>query len=71
MSVSGSSSAGGEPETEVERELRERSEACYDETGVDRSLSRWSLQQSVTDRVRAEEDTLNALETVRRIDRRP
>jgi hypothetical protein len=56
------------PETATERELRERFEASYDENGVDRSLIRWSLAQSVTERVRAIEETLNALETLRRID---
>gem|GEM_PF-1943839 len=58
-------------ETEIDRELRERFEAAYDENGVDRSLIRWCLAQSVTDRVRALEETLNALETVRRLDRKP
>lgn len=57
------------PETELERELRERVEAAYDEDGVDRSLIRYCLSQSVTERVRAVEETLNALGTVRLIER--
>lgn len=57
------------PETELERELRERFEAAYDEDGVDRSLIRYCLSQSVTERVRAVEETLNALGTVRLIER--
>lgn len=58
-------------ETAIDRELRERLEAAYDDSGVDRSLIRWSLAQSPTDRVRALEETLNALATMRRLDRRP
>jgi hypothetical protein len=69
MAAGPSSSMSGEHESPLEQELREHFEACYDENGVDRSLIRWCLQQTVTDRVRAVEDTLNALETVRRIDR--
>jgi hypothetical protein len=57
------------PETELARELRERFEAAYDEDGVDRSLIRYCLSQSVTERVRAVEETLNALGTVRLIER--
>ncbi len=58
-------------ETEIDRELRERFEAAYDDSGVDRSLIRWSLAQSATERVRALEETLNALQTMRRLDRKP
>lgn len=56
-------------ETALERELRERFDAAYDKNGVDRSLIRYHLAQSVTERVRAVEETLSALETVRRIER--
>ena len=57
------------PDSETDRELRERFEAAYDENGVDRSLIRWNLTQTPTDRVRALENTLNALATTRRIER--
>jgi hypothetical protein len=56
-------------ESLADREVRERFEEAYDESGVDRSLIRWCLSQSVTDRVRGVEETLNALATVRRIER--
>ena len=40
-------------------------EAAYDENGVDRSLIRWSLSLTPTERVRSVEETLNALATLR------
>ena len=52
----------------VTQELNERLHDAYDENGVDRSLIRWSLARSPTERVMAVEEALNALATVRRID---
>lgn len=52
---------------DVERELEQRFRDAYDENGVDRSLIRYSLSLSPTERVRAVEETLNALATVRRV----
>lgn len=55
------------PEDSVDAELDARFREAYDANGVDRSLIRWSLTQTPTERVRAVEETLNALATVRRI----
>lgn len=55
------------PEDSVDAELDARFRAAYDANGVDRSLIRWNLTQTPTERVRAVEETLNALATVRRI----
>ena len=55
------------PEDSVDAELDARFRAAYDASGVDRSLIRWNLTQTPTERVRAVEETLNALATVRRI----
>lgn len=60
----------GSEDAELEGEDIACFEAAYDENGVDRSLIRYCLVQSVTDRVRAIEETLNALDTVRRLDRK-
>lgn len=57
-----------EAEDSVDAELDARFRAAYDANGVDRSLIRWSLTQTPTERVRAVEETLNALATVRRIE---
>ena len=56
-----------QPNSGTERELQERLESAYDENGVDRSLIRWSLSLSPTERVRGVEETLNALETLKRV----
>ena len=56
------------PEDSVDAELDARFRAAYDTNGVDRSLIRWNLTQTPTERVRAVEETLNALATVRRIE---
>lgn len=56
------------PEDAVDAELDARFRAAYDANGVDRSLIRWNLTQTPTERVRAVEETLNALATVRRIE---
>jgi len=56
-----------EAEDSVDAELDARFRAAYDANGVDRSLIRWNLTQTPTERVRAVEETLNALATVRRI----
>lgn len=58
---------GSSPKTALEREIEERFRAAYDENGVDRSLIRWSLARTPTERVMGVEETLNALSTVRRI----
>lgn len=47
-------------------ELDQRFEEAYDANGVDRSLIRWSLSCTPTERVRAVEETLNALATLKR-----
>jgi FMN-dependent NADH-azoreductase len=57
-----------ERESSVSEELSERFRDAYDDNGVDRSLIRWSLSLSPTQRVMAVEESLNALATVRRID---
>lgn len=57
-----------EPGDPVAAELAARFREAYDENGVDRSLIRWNLAQTPTERVRAVEATLNALSTVRRLD---
>lgn len=49
-------------------ELNQRLREAYDDNGVDRSLIRWSLARTPTERVRAVEESLNALATVRRLD---
>jgi len=49
----------------IQRELDERFAAAYDENGVDRSLIRWSLAHTPTERVIAVEETLSALATAR------
>lgn len=51
----------------VDGELQERFDSAYDDTGVDRSLIRWSLSLSPTERVRGVEETLNALEILKRL----
>jgi hypothetical protein len=51
----------------VERDLAVRFEASYDRNGVDRSLIRYNLTKSPTERVRAVEATLNALGRLRRL----
>ncbi len=56
------------PEDSVDAELDARFRAAYDANGVDRSLIRWTLAQTPTERVRAVEETLNALATVRHIE---
>ena len=48
-------------------ELDERLNDAYDENGVDRSLIRWSLSQTPTERVMSVEESLNALASLRRI----
>jgi hypothetical protein len=60
---------GDEPkdQSEIDRELEQRFRDAYDENGVDRSLIRWSLSLTPTERVMAVEETLNALATMRRI----
>ena len=52
----------------VDAELEARFREAYDANGVDRSLIRWSLTQTPTERVRAVEEMLNALATIRRIE---
>jgi hypothetical protein len=52
----------------IAAELEARFRDAYDENGVDRSLIRWNLARTPTERVRAVEATLNALSTVRRLD---
>lgn len=51
---------------ELESELNRRFAEVYDENGVDRSLIRWSLARTPTERVMAVEETLNALATLKR-----
>ena len=51
----------------IASELNERWGDVCDENGVDRSLIRWSLSQSPTERVMTVEESLNALATLRRI----
>lgn len=53
-------------ELEIFSELERRFEAAYDDNGVDRSLIRWSLSLTPTQRVMAVEETLNALATLKR-----
>jgi hypothetical protein len=52
----------------VDADLDARFREAYDENGVDRSLIRWHLGLTPAERVRAVEETLNALATVRRIE---
>lgn len=47
-------------------ELEQSFEEAYDENGVDRSLIRWSLSRTPTERVMAVEETLNTLATLKR-----
>ena len=56
-----------EPRCSTTSELDERLNDAYDENGVDRSLIRWSLSQSPTERVMTVEESLNALASLRRI----
>jgi hypothetical protein len=59
-----------EPESNsaIDRELAQRFCDAYDEDGVDRSLIRFCLSLSPTERVKSVEETLNALATVRRVE---
>jgi len=66
--MSSVSTDSSEHDDSVTKELNERLRDAYDENGVDRSLIRWSLARSPTERVMAVEEALNALATVRRID---
>jgi len=66
--MSSASTNSSEHDDSATKELNERLRDAYDENGVDRSLIRWSLARSPTERVMAVEATLNALATVRRID---
>ncbi len=59
---------GSSKQQHADAEIAERFEAAYDENGVDRLLIRENLRRTVTERVRAVEETLAALSTVRRID---
>ncbi len=52
----------------IAAELEVRFRDAYDDNGVDRSLIRWNLARTPTERVRAVEATLNALSTLRRLD---
>ncbi len=54
--------------SDVDRELAERFRDAYDEDGVDRSLIRFCLSLTPTERVKSVEETLNALATVRRVE---
>jgi hypothetical protein len=65
--MDGDSAAPGDQDP-VERDLETRFRDAYDENGVDRSLIRWSLARTPTERVRAVEETLEALATLRRLD---
>lgn len=67
MSRASETPADPAEQTSVDRELAEMFEAAYDENGVDRSLIRWSLSLTPTERVRSVEETLNALATLRRV----
>ena len=53
---------------DIEQELQKALDDAYDENGVDRSLIRWSLAHTPTERVRAVEETLDALKTIRRVE---
>jgi hypothetical protein len=66
MLVSASPTAEESLEREVLNELEQRFEEAYDANGVDRSLIRWSLSRTPTERVMAVEETLNALATLKR-----
>lgn len=66
MLVSASPTAEESLEREVFDEVEQRFEEAYDENGVDRSLIRWSLSRTPTERVMAVEETLNALATLKR-----
>ena len=56
----------GSSELAVLTELEQRFEEAYDANGVDRSLIRRSLSCTPTERVRAVEEALNALATLKR-----
>lgn len=64
-SVGRDSAEQGDP---IAAELEARFRHAYDENGIDRSLIRWNLARTPTERVRAVEATLNALSTLRRLD---
>ncbi len=66
MSASPTTSQLRQREDELFDELNQVFEAAYDESGVDRSLIRWSLSRTPTERVMAVEETLNALATLKR-----
>jgi hypothetical protein len=53
----------------ITRELDARFREAYDENGVDRSLIRWNLSLTPTERVVALENLLSALSTVRHLDK--
>jgi len=53
---------------QVDEDLQARLHEAYDDNGVDRSLIRYCLAQTPTERVRAVEATLSALATVRRLE---
>ena len=55
------------PEDSVDAELDARFRAAYDANGVDRSLIRWNLTQTPTERVGGVEETLNGLATGSRL----
>lgn len=65
--MSGDSDPLTQNDDPVARDLDARFRDAYDVNGVDRSLIRWSLALTPTERVRAVEATLNALATVRRL----
>jgi hypothetical protein len=67
MGMSSVSPRPSEPAHSITSELEERLNDAYDENGVDRSLIRWSLSQSPTERVMSVEESLNALASLRRI----
>ena len=64
------SNVDSEQEESIEQELERRFAAAYDAQGVDRSLIRWNLARTPTERVRAVEEMLSALATVRRVNPR-
>jgi len=64
-----SGQGAAEPGDPVAAELEARFRQAYDENGVDRSLIRWNLERTPTERVRAVEATLNASSTVRTVRR--
>ncbi len=64
--MSAAQNVPGSSELDVLNELERRFEEAYDANGVDRSLIRWNLSCTPTERVRAVEETLNALATLKR-----